>query len=123
MRQLQKVECSNKKLALLRRSFAAIVFACGLMASNADAADNVRIYRLDGSKQCEEGTGRSLERDARPLRGLGIRIRAMKKLQHPTMIVIMMCGASSARANTYVISARDWRRHSRRLKGFEAWPR
>jgi hypothetical protein len=47
----------------------------------------------------------------------------MRKLRHPTMIVIMMCGAQSARANTYVIAMRDWRRHSRRLKGFEVWPR
>lgn len=89
----------------------------------ANAAETLRIYRLDGSKQCEEGTGRSLARDAQPLRRLGIPIRAMKKLQHPTMITIMMCGAQSARANTYVIAVGDWRRHGKRLKGFEAWPR
>ena len=87
------------------------------------AAETLRIYRLDGSKQCEEGTGRSLVRDSRPLRQLGIRVRSMKKLHHPTMITIMMCGAQSTRANTYVIARRDWRRHGKHLRGFEAWPR
>ena len=101
----------------------AIFFFIVVSVMPANAADTVRIYRLDGSRQCEEGTGRSLERDARPLRRLGIRIRAMAKRNHPTMIVIMMCGAQSARANTYVIPARDWRRHGKRLTGFDAWPK
>jgi hypothetical protein len=108
---------------MFRLSLFALIVLSSLAAAPAQAADTVRIHRLDGSKQCEEGTGRSLSRDAQPLRRLGIRIRAMKKLQHPTMIVIMMCGAQSARANTYVISQNDWRRCGKRLKAFEAWPR
>lgn len=107
----------------LRSSFSILAVGCLLAAAPAHAAETLRIYRLDGSKQCEEGTGRSLSRDAQPLRRLGIRIRAMKKLQHPTMIVIMMCGVTSARANTYVISQNDWRRYGKRLKAFETWPR
>jgi hypothetical protein len=39
------------------------------------------------------------------------------------MITIMMCGAQSVRANTYVIAVSDWRLQGKRLKGFEAWPR
>jgi hypothetical protein len=35
----------------------------------------------------------------------------------------MMCGAQSARANTYVIAVRDWRRYKKRLKGFDNWPK
>lgn len=101
------------------------ILACLLAFATvpAQAADTQRIYRLDGSKQCEEGTGRSLVADARPLRRLGIQISSMAKRNHPTMIVIMMCGAQSARANTFVIASRDWRHHGKRLKGFAAWPR
>ena len=108
---------------LIRLSLCGLVVLGLLAVFPAQAAEALRIYRLDGSRQCEEGTGRSLERDSRALRRLGIRIRAMKKLHHPTMIVIMMCGAQSARANTYVIAERDWHRHSKRLKGFARWPR
>ncbi|MGE0241821.1 MAG: hypothetical protein AB7F09_03065 [Parvibaculaceae bacterium] len=108
---------------MLKSGLYALAALLVLMAMPATAADTVRIYKLDGSRQCEEGTGRSLERDVRPLRRLGIPIRAMKKLHHPTMVNIMMCGAQSTRANTYVIGRRDWRRHRARLTGFAAWPR
>jgi hypothetical protein len=47
----------------------------------------------------------------------------MAKRNHPTMLVIMMCGAQSVRANTYVIGVRDWRRHGKRLRGFDNWPK
>lgn len=101
----------------------ALLIFCALTATPAVAAETLRIYRLDGSKQCEEGkTGRSLARDAQALRRLGIPIRSMKKLHHPTMVNIMMCGATSARANTYVIRLSDWRRHGQRLAGFKPWP-
>lgn len=107
---------------LLRLSLCAFAVVSSL-AIPAQAAETLRIYRLDGSRQCEEGTGRSLARDALALRRLGIPIHSMAKRNHPTMLVIMMCGAQSARANTYVIAARDWRRHGKRLKGFDTWPR
>lgn len=107
----------------LKTSLGAFLILCSLATAPAGAAETLRIYRLDGSKQCEEGTGRSLARDAQALRRLGIPIRSMKKLQHPTLVTIMMCGATSTRANTYVIRASDWRRHSKRLKGFALWPR
>ncbi len=108
----------------LKTSLGAFLILCSLAAAPAGAAETLRIYRLDGSKQCEEATtGRSLARDAQVLRRLGIAIRSMKKLQHPTMVNIMMCGATSTRANTYVIRASDWRRHGKRLKGFAPWPR
>jgi hypothetical protein len=112
-----------KELAMSsRRSFCVLAVLCSL-AVPAQAAETLRIYRLDGSRQCEEGTGRSLARDAQALRRLGIRIHSMAKRNHPTMLVIMMCGAQSARANTYVIAGRDWRRHGKRLKGFDNWPK
>jgi len=107
----------------IRIGLGALLLFCGLAAPPAGAADTLRIYRLDGSKQCEEGTtGRSLARDAQALRRLGIAIRSMKKFHHPTMVNIMMCGATSMRANTYVIRASDWRRHGKRLAGFKRWP-
>lgn len=106
-----------------KTSLGVLVVLYSFVGAPADAADTLRIYRLDGSKQCEEGTGRSLARDAQVLRRLGIPIRSMKKLQHPTMVTVMMCGVPSARANTYVIRTSDWRRHGKRLKGFAPWPR
>lgn len=108
---------------LFRLSFIVFALACSLAVLPAQAADTVRIYRFDGSKQCEEGTGRSLAADARVLRRLGIVIRAMRKAEVPGRAAIMMCGALSIRANTYVIGANDWRRHGKRLKGFARWPR
>lgn len=107
-----------------KASFGAFLLFCGLAAAPAGAVESLRIYRLDGSKQCEEAkTGRSLARDAQVLRRLGIAIRSMRKLHHPTMVNIMMCGATSTRANTYVIRTSDWRRHGKRLKSFKPWPR
>ena len=107
----------------LKASLAAFVILSGVAATSAEATDTLRIYRLDGSKQCEEGAGRSLARDAQALRQLGIPIRSMKKLDHPNMVTIMMCGAMSTRANTYVIGTSDWRRYAKRLDGFKRWPR
>jgi hypothetical protein len=111
-------------IAVLLRPFivAWIILGC-LAVLPAQAAEALRIYRMDGSRQCEEGSGRSLARDAQALRRLGIRIHSMAKRNHPTMLVIMMCGAQSARANTYVIAVRDWRRYKKRLKGFDNWPK
>lgn len=108
----------------LKPSLVAFLLLYGMMAAPAGAADTLRIYRLDGSRQCEEGkTGRSLARDAQALRRLGIPIRSMKKIYHPTMVNIMMCGATSTRANTYVIRTSDWRRFGKRLGSFKRWPR
>jgi hypothetical protein len=107
----------------IKTGLSAFLVLLALAVTPAGAADTLRIYRLDGSKQCEEArTGRSLARDAQTLRRLGIPIRSMKKLYHPTMVNIMMCGATSTRANTYVIRAGDWRRHGKRLTGFKRWP-
>lgn len=107
----------------INTGLSAFLVFLALAVTPAGAADTLRIYRLDGSKQCEEArTGRSLARDAQTLRRLGIPIRSMKKLHHPTMVNIMMCGATSTRANTYVIRASDWRRHGKRLSGFKRWP-
>lgn len=106
----------------LKASLGALIVLCSVAGASAQAAETLRIYRLDGSRQCEEGTGRSLARDAQALRRLGIAIRSMRKLQHPSMITILMCGVPSARANTYVIRAGDWRRYRKQLKGFQLWP-
>lgn len=108
----------------IKTSLCTFLLLCCMGSIPAGAADTLRIYRLDGSKQCEEArTGRSLARDAQALRRLGIPIRSMKKLHHPTMVNIMMCGATSTRANTYVIRTSDWRGHGKRLSGFKRWPR
>jgi len=104
-------------------SLGALIVVCSVAGPPAEAAETLRVYRLDGSRQCEEKTGRSLARDAQALRRLGIVIRSMKKLQHPGMITILMCGAPSARANTYVITAGDWRRYRKQLKSFQLWPK
>ena len=87
----------------------------------ADAAQQVRIYQPDGSRQCGEGRELGLEEMARPLREAGIAIRSAEKRRLPIMVGTA-CGMPTGIANTYVISAADWRRLEQRGGlGFKRW--
>ncbi|MHC2432735.1 hypothetical protein [Bradyrhizobium sp. USDA 4451] len=68
---------------------------------------SVRVYRLDGSLQCEMGKARTLAEDRQVLEQLGAKIISEGKRVVPTNI-IAVCGAPTGAANSYVILAADW---------------
>ncbi|MEZ0056190.1 hypothetical protein ACVII1_004334 [Bradyrhizobium elkanii] len=88
-----------------------IIGACGailvLAAANGAAAADLRVYRPDGSLQCNLGQARTLDQDKAVLESLGAHVISQEKKSLPFKI-IQMCGAPTGQANTYVISEGDW---------------
>lgn len=67
-----------------------------LGAANCAVAADLRIYRPDGSLQCNEGKARTLDRDKAVLESLGAHIISQEKKQLPFKI-IQLCGAPTGR--------------------------
>ncbi len=84
-------------------------------ASSAVAAD-LRVYRPDGSLQCNEGEARTLEQDKAALEALGARVVSQEKRQLPFKIS-QVCGAPTGQVNTYMISEADWEKIRRSFVG------
>lgn len=84
-------------------------------ASSASAVD-LRVYRPDGSLQCNEGDARTLGQDKAALEGLGAHVISQEKKQLPLKIS-QMCGAPTGQVNTYVISEADWEKIRRSFVG------
>ncbi len=109
---------------------AALAFAL-LIAGNAGtsrAAEEVRIYRPDGSVQCgSDGVaknGRSLAEDRATLEAIGAKVIAEEKKQLPAK-VITLCGVPTGSVNTFVVSAEDWKKIQSTFvgpAGFAIWP-
>ncbi|MCC8960330.1 hypothetical protein H8B02_45105 [Bradyrhizobium sp. Pear77] len=97
-----------------------IIGACGailvLAAATSAAAADLRVYRPDGSLQCNQGQARTLDQDKAVLESLGAHVVGQEKRQLPFKI-IQMCGAPTGQANTYVISEADWQKIRRGFVG------
>src|SRR5205809_50859 len=87
----------------------------GVMTGPVFSADTVKVFRYDGSLQCEMGRPVSLEEMAKELRTANIAVQAKAKkadgIQHP-----QMCGASTGTMNVYRINTSDWEKA--RVLGF-----
>ncbi|MGY4319454.1 hypothetical protein [Bradyrhizobium sp. JR3.5] len=99
---------------------AKIIGACSALlvfgAANCAVAADLRVYRPDGSLQCNEGEARTLDQDKAVLESLGAHVIGQEKKQLPFKI-IQMCGAPTGQANTYVISEADWEKIRRGFVG------
>jgi hypothetical protein len=85
--------------------FAAAGFAFGPVHAE---EMQLRVYRPDGSLQCDMGSARSLAEDQKDLESLGAKVISSEKKMLPFRVGAR-CGAPTNKANTYVISESDWR--------------
>lgn len=100
----------------------AIVAQAGWFAP-ANAEQTVRVYKTDGSVQCEDRAPVSLADMQKELEGLGAEVIAAEKRALPVAI-IQVCGAATGRVNSYVIPLADWKIISisvRGPSGFALW--
>lgn len=103
---------------------AALLLASSLPAW-ADAPDEkpaaVKVYRLDGTRQCTPGTGRTAEEDAKALTDSGVsRILSEEKRRAPG-VVIALCGAPTGMANVIAIPKDDWTRLEKQIEAAPLW--
>lgn len=76
-----------------------------------------QVYRHDGSRQCEGGTGIPAAEMQRELQG--IRVYAAEHLPYSGLAVPAACGYPSGAVNRYTIDARDIK--AAQQKGFLLW--
>ena len=84
-----------------------VLIVAALASGDLYGGSQVRIYQLDGSSQCQ-ADGVPLAEMQRTLERLGIRVFSARKDFAP-ITVLRACGQPSAQANTYRVSAADWR--------------
>lgn len=89
------------------RSLFAAVSLSTLLTGAGIAADDVWIWRYDGTLQCGMGVERTLAEDKAILESLGPAVLGAQKRVVP-FAIIAVCGAPTGRANTYLISDADW---------------
>ncbi len=76
----------------------------------------VKVYKPDGSAQCEDGTGVSLEKMSVELSGLTIH---QKEKKHDGLLRAQMCGNPTGQCNVFEINETDLI-HAEKL-GFKIW--
>lgn len=80
------------------------------------STQKVFIYKYDGSKQCEQGTGAELDSMASEL--TGIKVFSMSK-KSDGQIRVQVCGALTGVANVYEVSLKDLPKAE--ALGFKKW--
>ncbi|MBD3608917.1 MAG: hypothetical protein HUJ30_00015 [Gammaproteobacteria bacterium] len=76
------------------------------LLSACSPTEYVKIYKYDGSRQCEPNTSIPLELMAQELTRVGINVHCSQK-STDGMMRIMMCGAATGSINIYQISETD----------------
>ncbi len=78
--------------------------------------ETVRVFKSDGSLQCEPKTGKALEEMAKELGPL--KIFSQEKL-HDGKMRIQMCGTPTGQSNVYEIAKEDLAKAE--VVGFKVW--
>ncbi len=83
---------------------------------NENAPLKVRVYKSDGSRQCERGVGKSVEATERELAGIPVSHREKRSdgLMH-----IQVCGSPTGIINIYEIDSSNLKQAEER--GFKRW--
>jgi len=76
----------------------------------------IKVYKFDGSKQCENIPGISVDEMAKELSGLKI-LHSEKK--HDGLMRIQVCGQPTGQCNVFEILESDWA--SAEKAGFKKW--
>ena len=80
------------------------------------APSSVKVFKYDGSKQCEMKSGRSLDTMEKDLKGIQVLSRERK---NDGKMRIQMCGADTGWANVYEVPVSDKEKAIKR--GFQEW--
>ncbi|MFN3455034.1 MAG: hypothetical protein ACK41T_08755 [Pseudobdellovibrio sp.] len=86
------------------------------VASTMNQIKKVKVYKLDGSKQCEQGTGLSLGEMAKQLGDITV---FSSTKQHDGLMRTQVCGQDTGQCNVFEISATDL--GSAEKLGFKLW--
>lgn len=76
----------------------------------------IKVYKQDGSIQCEDGTGISLEKMSAELSGLTIH---QKEKKHDGLLRAQMCGNPTGQCNVFEINETDLAQAEK--LGFKIW--
>ena len=76
----------------------------------------IKIYKQDGSVQCEDGTGASLEKMSSELVGITVH---KKEKKHDGLLRAQMCGNPTGQCNVYEINETDLAKAEK--LGFKIW--
>jgi len=95
-----------------KKTIAAFFLATGLsvVAVAASSPTGVKVYRLDGSRQCSSEPGRTPDQDAADLRSTEVgvsKILSTEKRRAPG-VVVTLCGAPTGRVNVVGIPQSEW---------------
>ena len=87
----------------------------------AEPSQDVWMYKLDGTIQCDEVQGVPLEVMAEQLKAQGVTVLRSEKRKLPVRMP-QECGRSRGVANAFLISASDWTRlENLGTLGFAVW--
>ncbi len=76
----------------------------------------IKIYKQDGSVQCEDGTGASLDKMSSELSGITVH---QKEKKHDGLLRAQMCGNPTGQCNVYEINEADLAKAEK--LGFKIW--
>ena len=76
----------------------------------------VKVFKYDGSKQCEPNTGTTLEKMAIELDGIEI---LSSETKNDGRMRVQMCGTPTGQAHIFEIASKDLEEAKKR--GFEVW--
>ncbi|MDO4248585.1 MAG: hypothetical protein Q4C79_06440 [Neisseria sp.] len=93
-----------------------LLTACTLAGQREDA--RIRVYKPDGSRQCEEGSGIGAQAMKQELHG--IRVYAAEKQMLYGVMFPTVCGGQTGNINVYTIAAKDQAEAQKR--GFAVLP-
>ncbi len=88
----------------------------GLSGGPATPADRIRVYKLDGSLQCNQGKAITPSEMQKELAPLEVYSSGNK---HDGMMRTQVCGSPTGRSNVYEINRKDL--EAAQKKGFKEW--
>lgn len=83
---------------------------------DSEANKRVLVFKYDGSRQCEEGTGQTVEEMAKQLAGVTI---YSQENRYDGQVHMTVCGGNTGSANVYEIDRKDL--PAAQAAGFKIW--
>ncbi|MCW7554225.1 hypothetical protein NX722_16680 [Endozoicomonas gorgoniicola] len=105
----------NRARYFTKRPVSIVVALMGCLCITAVSADDIAVYKPDGSVQCSDEPGRSQESDRRQLKSKGVRVSDQFRAKLPP--AEQQCGKPTGMANGFVIRGIDLKK-AKKL-GFE----
>lgn len=110
------VACSNTHCRRKAEVAQVVTPAEAAAKTPADPAAKIRVYKYDGSLQCQPGKGVSVDKMAEELKGIAV---FSKQKKADGLMHIQVCGSGTGKANVYEILEKDFAKAEK--LGFKRW--